>query len=261
MGLEDILKFLLSAIVGGGVVLLALKTFIIEKIKSSIKHDYDLKLENFKNEISKQNSIINTVLLSHNQGYQDGNAERILSIKLFWINYLKIKNSIYMISLNDSTLLESELNTLYTSEWSGNSVTENEFKQITYDTITKNNEIFIEVEKLRPFLSEELWLNFTFLDKFCGRITLIYKRGSDNRKFVHWKKDVSLYTTVMNNLTSEEFHHIVNLKSDSVKAVLSFIEQKVILELTKITTGQVAADNTYNQALKLIELSKVIDNK
>ena len=237
------------------------KTYFVEKIKASIKNDYDVKLENLRSELAKSNSILNTVLTSHNQGFQHVNIERIESIKLFWKNYLTIKDSIKTIEINDSTLLESELNTLYTPKWIGNDSTENQLKTINFNTLVKIHELYREVEKFRPFLNEELWLNFTFLDTFCGRIIYLYKTASDSRKFSHWKNDSHLLGIVKNNLTEKEYNHILSLNINSIKTVLYFIEQKLLSDLTKITSGQIAADNTYNQALRLIKLSENQDDK
>jgi hypothetical protein len=61
------------------------------------------------------------------------------------------------------------------------------------------------------------------------------------------------------SLNEIEFNFIMNTNIGAAKAYKIFIEQKILTEIHYIVTGQIAADNTYNQAVKLIELIKNLD--
>lgn len=240
-----------TAIVG---VYFYIKLYLSEKIKNSIKHEYDGKLEVLKSEFNRNNSVLSSVLNSQNQGLQNGHNERIDAIKIYWTNYMIVRQSLSEIVLYDGVLTENEFNSLYTVTWQGNDVIEKTFNNIPYDRLTAINEAQKAVEKVRPFLNEKLWLLFMFSDIFSGRILYLYKEGTKTRQIKHWKSDSALINMAEKNLTSEEFAEIKNLNMGTVTAVQNFIEQKILSEMSEILTGKHAATETLKQALKLNEL-------
>jgi hypothetical protein len=83
-----------------------------------------------------------------------------------------------------------------------------------------------------------------------------YYKGTKERNIKHWKHDTALIKVVKDSLNDNEFKFIINAPMAASKAYRSFIEQKILTEIHNILTGQIAADNTYNQAIKLTELIK-----
>jgi hypothetical protein len=241
----------------GGVVFFLSKNYLLERIKGHIKNEYDSKLENLRGEIGKNNMVISSVLSSQNQGYQIGHQERILAVKELWTNYVLIRESLGSIHIWDSVLLENELNTLYSPDWTGNNVVENSLGLVSQDIISDPLETSKKkIENLRPFLNEHLWALIVFFVAFNSRIIYLYTTNREKRIFRHWKSDTYLVSLVKDILTVEEFNLIQNSNSKTIISVQNFIEQKVLFEISKIVTGQAAADNTYKQALLLMELNK-----
>jgi hypothetical protein len=240
----------------GGLVYYLTKTYFTEKIKLSIKSEYDGKLATLQGDITRSQTILNTVLTSQNQSFQTGQAERIGAIKIFWSNYLTIRNSLAVISSLDNVLFEEEFDTLYTANWVGNDHVENTLQTISLDSLAELKNAQAIIESIRPFLNEQIWLNVNYSKTFCGRIIYLYHKGSRSRKIKHWKKDEALIKLVKGALTDKEFEFVSKTNMAAIAVFQSFIEQKILNEIHNIMTGQVAADNTYNRALQLVDLIK-----
>lgn len=232
------------------------KTYFTERIKQSIKHEYDDKLENLRGDLNRNHTILNTVLASQNQTFQSGQNERLSAIKTLWANYLIIRNSLEVVNSIDDILLEKEFNTLYTNQWQGNDLVDKALQTISLDRLTELANTQAAIEAIRPFLNEQIWLNIIYLKSFSGRLIYLYHKGSRERKIKHWKNDAPLLKLVKDALTDNEFQFILKANISSVKSFQNFIEQKILNEIHNIITGQSAADNSYNRALQLIELMK-----
>lgn len=240
----------------GGLVYYLTKTYFTEKIKASIKSEYDNKLENIRGDISRNHTILNTVLTSQNQTFQVGQGERLNAVKTLWTNYLTIRNSLVVVSSIDDILLETEFNTLYTNQWQGNDLVDKTLQTLSLDKLTELTKAQEAIEAIRPFLNEQIWLNIVYLKTFSGRLIYLYYKGCHDRQIKHWKNDTALLKWVKDALTDNEFQFLSKSNMASAKVFQNFIEQKLLTEIHNIITGQVAADNTYNRALQLTDLIK-----
>ena len=254
----DITIATLSGAASGGLVYYLTKTYFTERIKQSIKHEYDDKLETLKGDINRNQSILSTILTSQNQTYQVGQNERLSAIKLFWIYYLTIRNSLDLISTWDDVLYEEEFDTLFTDKWQGDDLVCNSLNSLSLNKLSEITKSVEKIEEVRPFLNEKIWVNIIYLKTFCGRIIYLYHRGTKERNIKHWKHDVAIIKIVKDSLNENEFKFIMNTNIAAAKTYRNFIEQKILTEIKNILTGQVAADNTYNQAIKLTELIRKV---
>ncbi len=248
----------ISAIVSGiltSVFGYVLKLYLSEKIKVIVKSESDKEIEILRAEINHNISILNTVLTSQNQSFQLAQGEIYTAIKTLWSNYLIIRDSLMTINAIDSALLEDEFNALYTKNYQGNELVDKKLKMLKpFETLEKLVTVQHEIELVRPFLNEQIWLNIVYLKNFTVRLSRLYYEGSQNKNIKHWKSDPTLNGVVKSALTEKEFKFIIELKRSSVKSFQNFIEQKILFEIRKIVTGENAADNTYNYAQQLIKL-------
>lgn len=253
----DITIATLSGAASGGLVYYLTKTFFTEGIKQSIKHEYDNKLEKLKGDINRNQSVLSTILTSQNQTFQVGQNERLSAIKVLWTHYLTIRNSLELISIWDDVLYEEEFDTLFTDKWKGNDLVNKSLNSLSLDKLSELGKSVENIEAIRPFLNEQIWVNIIYLRTFCWRIIYLYQKGNQERNIKHWKHDNALIKVVKDSLNDNEFNFIMNTKMAAAKAYRSFIEQKILTEIQNILTGQIAADNTYNQAIKLTDLIKM----
>jgi hypothetical protein len=243
--------------ISGGIVSFFAKLYFAEKIKAAIKAEYDDKLEKLKSDLKKNEIAITSALTSQNQGYQIGQKEVLDAIKTFWENYLLIREAVSALAFTDSYLLENEFETLFTEKWQGNNVLPEQMLSIDFNSKLKaTSDAIVIVEKSRPFLSSNLWLYISFYQLFCGRILYLYSQGVLKRKMSHWKKDSALLNAIKDIFSEKEYKLVMSNNYGSTKAVTSLLEEKILLEFSKTLSGHIAAENTYNQAIRLLELDK-----
>ncbi|HTC00105.1 MAG TPA: hypothetical protein VK705_05435 [Ferruginibacter sp.] len=252
-----IINIAISTIVGGGssiLVVYLFKTYFTEKIKGSIKSDYDKQLEVLRGELSTSQSVMNNVLLSLNQGIKASQAEVIIAIKNFWKNYLILKNQLNPLIGTFDILFENEIKELYTQSSNGNSekiLSKINLKE-NLDTLQNIQQV---IEKYRPFLNDDIWFNYAFLRSFTGRIIRETIYGIEKEKIEYWKESAALHELLIKRLTKDEFQFVMDRKWGSLRALQDIIEQKILLQLSNIISGKAAADNTLNQAKRFFELT------
>jgi hypothetical protein len=206
------------------------KLYFTERIKASIKNEYDDKIESLKSELSKNETAIESALASQTQGVQIGQKETIESLKIFWEHYLLVRQVISPIATIDSYVLEEEFDLLFTEKWEANEDVPTILKRLNLNMFQEINSSIATVEKLRPFLNTNLWILFNFHTTFAGRIIFLYHTGVLKKRFTHWKNDNTLLDLVKENLTENEFNFINSTNLGSIKAVHRFIEENFSLK-------------------------------
>jgi hypothetical protein len=240
----------------GGLVIYFTKFYFTEKIKAAIKDEYDDKLENLKSELKRNEIAITSALNSQNQGFQIGQKEVLDSIKSFWENYLLLRQTISDFVYMDSYLKEEEFNTLFTDKWTGNNLVPDQLESINFNRHKEIENAGKLIEKLRPFLSANLWLYYSYYQIFCGRMLYLYSQGVLRKRMNHWKTDKPLLRLTKEIFSDKEFENITSASYGSTQAVTKFLEEKILLDISKTLSGHIAAENTYNQAVLLMQLTK-----
>ena len=146
--------------VAGAAISYITKLYFTEKIKGSIKSEYDNKLEVLKSELKKNEIAISSALNMQNQGLQIGQKETVESIKSFWAQYLILRKYLAPIAYIDWFVLESEFNELFTPK--GNENVARDVMNTTYERQDEMSQSSTSVENLRPFLTTNLWIYLVF---------------------------------------------------------------------------------------------------
>lgn len=238
-----------------------LRESIIEKVKLSLKHDYDERLEKFKDDLTSNQTILNNILASSNNSYQAYQTERINAIKIFWENYLSIRESISMVRSLDSFILRDEFSDLYSSKWKGANTVELQLQSIDLNKLGILSEYQGNIELVRPYLNESIWIKTLFLVTFVGRIQYLYKTGTSSKSVEHFMNDSALVNLLQKHLKADEFKYIKELKFNVINSVQSFVEQSILSNIQEILKGNEHSDNTFTKAKSLIELMSIQKSK
>ncbi|SFI76175.1 hypothetical protein SAMN05421638_1027 [Kaistella treverensis] len=251
---KTIIISLITSFLGSGLISFFLRTYFTERIKKI----YSEKIENLKGQINLTNSIVEKTINSLESANQITQQERVLAIKEYWNNFLILKNLASDITYFDRILLEDEFKSIFTPNWNGNQIIPNTLKKIADSEIFNKYSILEkDTEKLRPFLSENLWVNFLYLKTFNGRIVYIYSIGSVDYETKYWKSDKALRKIAEDSLLKNEFETVMNTKIGSASLYQNLIEQKILNEINKILTGHYTSNESLNKAL---ELNKLLNN-
>ena len=225
-------------------------------ILSALSSEYNNKLERLKSELKTNETILASVLASQSKSFEVAQKEIVEALKSLWQNCLLMRKVIFHYEFYDKAMFEEELETLFTSSWTGNRKAPDAIKSVNISNIHQINDSGATLEKLRLFLGNTLWNYFAFYMRFTGRILYLYSKNSTENKFQHWKKDSALMGISKQILSVDEYQLILDMNMGTIQAVLEFVDQKILLEAKNILAGRIAAENIYNQAITLIALNK-----
>jgi len=84
----------------------------------------------------------------------------------------------------------------------------------------------------------------------------LYSQGVLKKRMAHWKTDTALLQLTKEIFSDKEYKHITSTNYGSSQAVTKFLEEMILLDISKTLSGHIAAENTYNQAILLMQLNK-----
>lgn len=251
----DLSVIVLTSGAASALFLFIFKTYFKEKISASIKSDYDHKIESFKSDLSERQSALVKILESQTSGYNLSQNERITSIKIYWDNYLKIREYISVISSIDGFITEEETNNLFNDQ-RGVPLIANlrEASKLEFAALKQYQQ---NIELVRPFLNDEIWVQTAFLVTFLGRILYLYDRDLKINTLSHWKSDEAIMNTAKDYLSEKEFQLIVSREVGGINLVKAFVEQKILSELSSIVNGRAGAKYSMEHAVSLGKLGSL----
>lgn len=228
---------------------------ISDNLKIKWSREQEEKLEQLRAEITREHSIFTTILNSYSSGHQFSQSNRIKAVQTLWDNVLETRKLGEFPSLFFGVLLEREYNTVYDNDkiMSG-------LNSLSFDnTIGKIPQIKESVEKYRPFLGEYLWSLFVVYTILVGRVSYLLIEGRDKKDIKSWHQDEYIQSILNKVFDEEERKFIISKKIGSFEEAARLLEQKILFEMFKITSGELAAESDLSKAKKLQELIKQVD--
>ena len=241
---------------GSSIVLVGITIFISKLINERIIRNWqktsDKELTELKGKLNQNNSIISTLTSQVGQNFQKLLEKRIEASEIYWANLIRMKSTIpAVVHLSYEIFLDEELTTENLDKTKSNFGREiSEISDINFiDNLTFFSETII---KVRPFLSDKLWLIMYAYQGFIGRTVHLMIEGYRQNKIIPWKKDNGIIQIVQTVLTTKEFEYIVNMQVHAYDSMLQLIENKAIEEIKKLISSQELANDSL-QLLKQME--------
>lgn len=215
----------------------------LERMVIKLTAEENSKLEKLRSEINREQSTFISILESYSSVYQASQERRIVAIEILWENLLTQRDLIrYVETIYDTFFKTPELS----SKKLG--------KDHRLEPVSLNNVeiIFNSVLKCRPFLGEYLWSLYNSAYIFTYRIMYNYNEDLKKGVMVHWHNDEYLMEILSKIFTSRE-----SIPS-SIRETRELLEQKILNEMLKITSGDSIAERNLSKARVILE---AINNK
>lgn len=256
---ED-LKFIISVLLSSGIVsffVWLMKKRIAVGIENSIKNKYDSKIENLKSELSISQSILTNSLANQTEGVKVTHEKRLKAIDFYWEDILELEQFIQPLNYFDPIALAKEVEKINRiksdlPEKFQETISQ-AFKDLDSDKMLKTATVFKkEIEKLRPYIGEQLWLLRFFYFSFIGRIVHLYETNySKGLNLEHWMKDEFLKKNLQNILSDEEIKFIYETEHGGIQRGINMFKQKILKEISEITSGISAGKSSLENAMLL----------
>ena len=214
----------------------------LEKMVIKLTAEENIKLEKLRSEISREHSTFKSILESYSSVYQIYQERRIIAIEKLWQNMLKQRNLIAYVETIYDVFLFPESGPQQLPE-------NHNLKPVNLDDFKP---IFDSVLECRPFLGEYLWSLYNSAYIFTFRVIFSFNEGLKNRNMVNWHNEEYLMEILSKVFTSRE------LIPNSVRETRELLEQKILTEMLKVTSGDSIAERNLSKAK---EIQEAINNK
>lgn len=256
-------NFTLFKLFGGlGLVLSAVIIFCSklfnERIAQKWKESSNQRIEQLKGIIEKNNTVVATLTQQIGQNFQKVLEKRIEATDLYWQNILKMRAAIPATAhLCYQILLDEELNNeTLDNDGSGLGSQLSEFSLAAFtNELTKSLD---EINRTRPFLSENLAVFMYAYQGFIGRTIFLLINGYEQHNIIKWKDDAGVLQILRTVLVEEELDYIYRMKMYSYDSVLQLLEIKILEEIRRHISSE---DMTMNSLTELKKINQIIEQK
>ena len=219
----------------------------IEGIKSELK----ISLEKTKAELDTNRTILNLAISSLANERRTAQKKRIKAAEDIWNTTMEIRDVVSSILFFYSILLPDEYKEGITNRELIN--VENADKSIDEYILKScsNNEI----EKSRIFVGEKLWFLFWSYRAIFLRLGKKFIDLAKNGEVFIWTEDSNIKEYMNLILDENEIEYIKNNHDfKKLNALKEFMEIKIINEIDTLISGEKAATNSFENAIKFLKL-------
>lgn len=227
---------------------------VADKLKLNWSGEQEKKLELLRAEINHEHSVFTAILNSYSSSHKLSQSNRIQAVQTLWDKVLETRKIGEIPTFFFSILLVSEYNKEKSVEL---------LNSLSFDnSVGKIPQIKESVEKSRPFLGEYLWSLFVIYTILVGRVSFLLIEGKEKKDIKPWFEDKHIQSILKEIFDEKEINSIFQKPTDSLRSLGSFgettklLEQKILFEMLKIISGELAAENDFSNAKKFQELIK-----
>lgn len=230
-----------------GTIMTLVSNLLLKKYELRWKERADSNLAVIQSELMRHNTSLNTITNLQGSNYQQAQNKRIEAITVLWDKILGYQDVVPpMGSFIYNVLSKKEIEDLWDDSKQNSDFIPNRdlLKRVHRDThLTEHINYLKEVEKMRPFLGEEIWSLFALYRTFLGRISVLLLDSVKSKKLFHWHEDGLLKQLFKEKLTKEEYDFIYNLKIHSLDITTKLIENKLLFEINKNLSGEILSQS------------------
>lgn len=252
-----------SAALSGAVIWLG-RNWISERLKGSIKHEYDLNLTAVNNElktqanaqaaqlkssIEKEAEKIRFASSSIGESQKAAITRKLDSIDTLWSGVLKARENVpAVMGFIDILSVEEYLSM-------GDHP---DFKAMVGDlSIEKLTTMFKDnvgsLERVRPYVGEYLWAIFSTYQTLIIRVAFLIQKGETDPKKLNWHKDGGIRQLLNSSLTGEEVARFDATNIGKVGWLQNNYEAKILQAMHKVISGEEFGDEALKQAQDMEE--------
>ncbi|SDU39447.1 hypothetical protein SAMN05216237_5006 [Pseudomonas yamanorum] len=220
------------------------RRWIDQRIKMSVKHEYDHRLENIKaelktqgdlqlaslqSEVARQADKLKIAAASFSDVQKATISRKIDAVDLLWQAVLSARKKFPAIITLTDALSEEEIRKLIYGKY------REEVLGVRFELIT---EFFGTVETVRPFLGEVVWALFATYHGLLGRIIFGFTEGKKDDSKLVWYKDEVIRRLIPVVFGAEKLAEFDKLKEGRLRWLNHQFEIKLIPGIERLLSGQ-----------------------
>ncbi len=224
-----------------------LRTQVEEHLRQSVRHGFDLDLEEFRDDLSRLSAQLNSVQTAGNAALVEGqraSAEwRMKAVDELWREVVRIRSEAPVAIGFQDILLRSELSEPKALQDLSDLVQENMAEPILRGT---------GVERVRPFVGEPLYLQCFIYRAVTGRVGYLLEKGLKAGNLTPWYEDDGIHQLLGHVLTMDEIRQFKQLDISQLHWVQNAIEAKILDGMQRLIAGEISSQESVAQAQKIL---------
>lgn len=250
-----------SAALSGLLIWLA-RNWIGERLRNSIKHEYDLKLSALNNELRIQANAQATQLKASIESEAEkirfatssiGESQKVTisrkldSIETLWAGVLSARENVPIVMGFIDILSVDEYLSMGDHP---------QFKQMVGEfSPEKLTKIFIDnigsLERIRPYVGEYLWAIYSTYQALVTRVVMLIQKGEKNPQKLNWHKDSGVRQLLDSSLTEQEVERFESAQIGKFGWLQRTYETKILQAMQKVISGQEFGEEALMQAQEM----------
>lgn len=239
------------------------RTWISERLKASVKHEYDDRLEQLraelqsqgntnlallKSEIDRQADKLRIASSSFTEVQKATIPKRIEAIELLWLAVLESRRLMPSAIVTTDVLTKSELLGVYSGPLGA------ELREVEFGIVSK---FFAGIEGHRPFLGEVIWAQYAGLHGILARIIYLFREGRRAPEKLIWYEDDNIRRMIRALLGDSLAEQFKALSHSRIQWLNGQFDRQLLRTLEQLLSGQEFgeaalrhAESTLNTVLK-----------
>lgn len=259
---EEIIRLITSITSGGvagGVIIYLSRSWLSERLKGSISHEYQMKLESHKAELKaeqqvaiekikleseKENAIRSSAQELLSTSRQASHEIRIEAVQCLWKSFLELKSSVPTYIQISDFLKDEEWD-----QFNNHPPLMEMLDGLSIESIAKTiTGSSIKTDELRPFIGELLYSYFFTFRALLGAIMYGFLDGKEKGNIVPWQKIERNINMLVSALGKETVDKIMENKIANFQNLQDEFEKRIIEHSAKIVSGEESATFGLEQA-------------
>ena len=241
---------MLSSVAASGLLLYLTKTWLGERIKKSIEHEYLVALERLRADNAQYQSVQAVAMTSFSASRHAAIERRLDCIERLWSAIMRLK----AITPTAVTIADSLVASEY-EEFCKNPKLVEVLQYVSLHEMTEEMKSLSDVEVCRLYIGETLYLLFFIYRAITGRLVFLFEQGRKNGELLPWYRDSGVRQLLTSVVTQEELRAFDNLRVGQLVWVQSLLESKILQHANRIVSGEESADFGFVQAQRIAELA------
>ncbi len=251
-----------------GILIWLSREWISTRLRGSIQHEYDQKLEAHKARLQAEKDValleLKTSLereaalhaathASFTEGQQAAIERRLSAIDKLWGKVLHIRGNLPPILTFIDVLTVDEYKAAKDHPT---------FQQLAGElSLKKIANMHDSIENVRPYVGEYLWAIFFAYQAILLRLLFLLHLGRDDAAKIEWHKDQGIRQLMKSVLTVGEMEKFDQTKFGKVSWVQELLESKILDSSRKVISGEEFGAESFEQAKVIQQLATQINAK
>lgn len=258
--MRDLIISVLASLVASGALVTVMiwlsKEWISIRLRTSIQHEYDQKLESLKAQLQAQNdvalvelraalerqaSLLATAHASFSEGQKAAMERKLQAVDELWRRILHLRSTlppilgfIDLLTVDEYGRIKDHQTFRTLSEgWSMERIT----------TLVDR-----DVEQVRPYVGEYTWAVFHSYQAVMLRIVFLLYLGRDDAAKLEWHKDSGTRQLIQAVLTPDELQEFDTTQFGKITWLQRRFESKVLVASQKLISGEEFGAEALEQA-------------